>query len=437
MIEVRDRMASGATRQRLIREAKRSARPLGALIAALVIGAGCAAYLLLQIDRTALVSAHTYQFAVADATAVAAGVDEVRFKGIPAGKITSVALDGTQPVVTVQLQSSFGRIYRNATAQLRPNTPLQDMYLNITSRGTRAAGAATAARPIAPSQTSTSVNISDVLDVFGSSQRGRLAELLSDFGGGLSDRGAALRNAFVELVPFVVQAGRITEQLDLHSRLTRQLVHNTGVLTTALGQRADELRTLVGEGSQVTGTLGANSTAVEGTLAQLPPTISDADQALDALQGVLPSVGSAARSLDPVAESLPAALSDIRTLTRVARPAVLALQRPVRQLVPLAQALVPAAGDLRASVAALLPQVPTVTKTVIDVGECLPELYGFFAWNASMAKFSDYRGGAPRGNAVVGLQTVDGLKSPFEFPETACTPGAAIGGRLPTTSDYR
>jgi phospholipid/cholesterol/gamma-HCH transport system substrate-binding protein len=437
MIEVRDRMSSGAARHRLMRQAKRSARPLGTLVVALVIGAACAAYLLLQIDRTALVSAHTYRFAVADATAVSAGVDEVRFKGIPAGKITGVALDGTHPVITVQLQSGFGHLYRDATAQLRPNTPLQDMYLNITSRGTRAAGAATAARPIASSQTSTSVNISDVLDVFGSAQRGRLAGLLADFGGGLSGRGAALRDAFVQLVPFVVEAGRITEQLSRHSRLTRQLVHNTGILTTALGQRATELRTLVRDGSQVTGTLGANSAAVEQTLAQLPPTISDADQALDALQGVLPSVGSAARSLDPVAESLPAALRDIRTLTRVARPAVVALQRPVRKLVPLAQTLVPVSGSLDSSVTTLLPQVPTVNETVTDIGECLPELYGFFAWNASMAKFSDFRGGAPRGNAVVGLQTLAGLKSPFEFPETACTPGAAVGGRLPTTSDYR
>ncbi len=438
MIEVRERISAGSRRHRALRQAKRSLRPLATLALAALLAVVCSAYLLLHIDKTALVSSDTYSFAVDEATGVVPGVDEVRFKGIPAGQISGVALHGNQPVITVQLQSSFGRIYRNATAELRPNTPLQDMYLDITSRGTPSAGLARAAEPISPTQTSTSVSISDVLDVFHSSQRVRLSELLDDLGNGLADRGQALRNAFVELVPFVVQAGRITQQLNLHSRLTAQLVHNLGVLTTTLGQQANEIRALVVYGSQSMRTLGVNSTAVKRTVAQLPPTITAADAALSALQRILPSVDGAARSLYPVAARLPRALSDIRSLTRALQPAVIALQRPVAELVPLSQALVPVSSALRSSVDTLLPQVPTYNRAVSDVGECLPSLYGFFAWNASMAKFGDARGGAPRGDAVVGGDSGGGLgfKSPFEFPEKSCTPGAAIGGRLPTASDY-
>jgi phospholipid/cholesterol/gamma-HCH transport system substrate-binding protein len=436
VIEVRDRITGGNVRHRATRQVKRSMRPLGTLAIAFALAGACAVYLLVQIDKTALVSSGTYSFRVADATAVAPGVDEVRFKGIPAGKISAVALQGTQPVITVQLESSFGRIYRNATAQLRPNTPLQDMYLDITSRGTPSAGLASTRNQVPAEQTDTSVGISDVLDVFGSSQRARLSELLGALGNGLADRGESLRTSFVELVPFVQEAGRITQQLNLHSELTKQLVHNIGLLTTTLGDRAAQIRTLVAEGSKTARALGASSPALKQTLTELPPTIASADEALAALDGVLPSVNGATRSLYPVASHLPQALQDIRSLTRVARPAVVALQRPVARLVPLANSLVPVSSNLSSSVKTLLPQVPVIKEAVTGIGECLPSLYGFFDWDASMAKFGDARGGAPRGNLAAGAQSL-GIKNPFEFPEKACTPGAAIPGRLPQPGDYR
>jgi phospholipid/cholesterol/gamma-HCH transport system substrate-binding protein len=435
MIDVRERVTDSGLRRRAARQAKRSLRPLIVVIATLGIGLACAIYLLLHIDKTALVSSSTYSFQVANANAVQPGVDEVRFKGIPAGKITSVSLQGTQPVITVDLESSFGPVYRNATARLRPNTPLQDMYLNITSRGTPSAGLASTTRQVPADQTSTAVSVSDVLNVFAGNERARLAQLLAAFGNGLADRGLALRTSFAELVPFVTQAGRITAQLNLHSGLTKQLIHNTGVLTTALGQRAQQIRLLVADGSRVAGTLGANSPALEQTLAALPPTISIADSALSALSGVLPSVNGAVASLYPVADRLPRALADIRTLTAVAQPAVIALRTPVAHLVPLARVLAPVSSNLSASVHTLLPQVPALTRTISDVGNCLPSLYGFFAWDASMAKFGDARGAAPRGNAVAGAQTL-GIKNGFEFAPQACTPGTAIGGRLPQAGDY-
>lgn len=435
MIDVRERITDHGLRRRAARQAKRSARPLIIVLTTLAIGAVCAIYLVLHIDKTALVGSNTYSFQVADANGVMPSVDEVRFKGIPAGEITSVALHGTQPVITVALESSFGQIYRNATAQLRPNTPLQDMFLNITSRGTPSAGLASTADPVSSDQTDTSVNISDVLNVFAGNERARLAQLLAALGNGLADRGLALRTAFEELVPFVAQAGRITQQLSIHSGLTKQLIHNAGVLTTALGQRAAQIRTLVADGSQVADTLGASSPALQQTLSELPPTISTADGALSALSGVLPSVNGAVTSLDPVADTLPRALAEIRTLTRVAQPAVDALQTPVARLVPFATTLRPVASNLSASVHTLLPQIPVVIRTVSDVGNCLPALYGFFAWDASMAKFGDARGAAPRGNAVAGAQTL-GIKNGFEFAPQACTPGTAIGGRLPQPGDY-
>jgi ABC-type transporter Mla subunit MlaD len=435
MIDVRERIGSGNLRRRLSRQAKHSVRPLVIVVLTFGVGLASAVYVLLQVDRTALVSSREVSFQVANATGVEAGVDEVRFQGIPAGQITSVAMQGTQPVITVAVDSSFGPIYRNATAVLRPNTPLQDMYLNIESRGTQQAGVANTTNEVPIGQTDTSVSISDVFNVFAGQERARMAQLLDALGNGMADRGMQLRQSFAQVVPFVQEAARITDELRVHSLLTKQLIHNAAALSTELGTRAAQIRLLLAAGSRTMGTLGANAPSVGQTLAQLPPTIGSANTALDALRGVLGNVNGAVTSLYPVANQLPAALAEIRALTAVARPAVTALQQPVSRLVPLAQALVPVSRSLSASTSTLLPQIPVLNRAVSDVGGCLPQLYGFFAWDASMAKWGDARGAAPRGNVAIGLQSL-GISNPFEFAPPACAPGTAITGRLPLAGDY-
>ena len=49
------------------------------------------------------------------------------------------AVDGT-PVITVKIQNQFRKMYKDVRAQLRPSTALQDMFLDITDRGTPQAG---------------------------------------------------------------------------------------------------------------------------------------------------------------------------------------------------------------------------------------------------------------------------------------------------------
>jgi hypothetical protein len=52
-----------------------------------------------------------------------------------------------------------------------------------------------------------------------------------------------------------------------------------------------------------------------------------------------------------------------------------------------------------------------------------------------MSKFGDLRGPVPRGNVVFGGGSNGVFNAPFEYAPQACTPGTAIGGRLPTAAD--
>jgi virulence factor Mce-like protein len=429
MIEVRARRTERINRARLQLEAKRAARAAVVVLAGLAVGLACALYIGLHVSPTLLSSTFQVRFAVADASGIVPGLDQVRFKGIQAGSITKVQLIGGKPVLTAQIQGQYAPIYNDAQAQLRPNTALQDMYLDIVSRGTAAAGRTRYAQPLPAGQTSVSVNIDDVLNTFRADQRVQLRTLLDVLGNGLHDRGAALRTAFVDLVPLLKVAGNMSDQLAARAPLVRQLVHNMALLTGELGHRQGQLRTLLYGGSAMLTTLQDHSSDLAATLRELPPTMRAIDSSFAALRSVLPPVNEAVRSLYPIAAQLPSALASLRSLSGEANPALLALETPVTRLVPLAHALVPLSSSLHSALASLLPQVGTFNHTTQDLVSCQKGVQGFFQWDASMAKFGDVRGPVPRGNVVIGGGT------PNEYQPQSCTPGTAIGGVLPAAKD--
>jgi ABC-type transporter Mla subunit MlaD len=309
------------------------------------------------------------------------------------------------------------------------------MYVDIVDPGTPSAGLASTAHPLPVTQTDTSVNLDDVLDTFNADARTSLRSLLDNMGNGLADRGASLREGFVEAVPFVRLAGRLSAELAHRAPLVRQLVHNAALLTSDLGQNQQTLRQLLSSGSTTLTTLADNAGPLNDTLAALPPTMSDLRSSLSSLSGVLPSVDSAVRSLGPVADRLPSSLRALRTLSAAASPAVRALQPPVGRLVPLAENLVPLSSNLNLSLTRLLPQVPVLNKATGDLAGCRTGVQGFFEWNPSLAKYGDERGQSPRGNVAAGAQSSGVLTDPFEQAEPACTGGTVVGGRLPTAAD--
>ena len=435
MIHVRQRRTERINRARVELELRRGAWPAVVVLAFMAMALGLAAYILSNVAPNALSKTYEVSFYVSDVTAVQPGVNEVRFKGVPAGTIKSVDVRGDRPVLKVEMRRKYGRIYRDARAQLRPNTALQDMFLDIVDRGTPRAGVASADEPLLETQTQLPVNVSEVLNMFEHSQRVRLATLLDDLGNGMSDRGRSLRALFVELVPFVDAAGRVSRALASREPQVRRLVHNTSVLTRELALREGSLRKLVSQGSAALGAVQASSGDLDATLAELPLVLGAIDRSFATTRGVLGDVDGALRALRPVVDELPSSLDGLLGLSRDLTPAVAALRRPVGDLVPLARELRPLSRDLDRAVGALSPQVDTVDKVVRDLADCKTGVQGFFQWNASISKFGDSRGPIPRGNVVFGAQSSSLLNDPQEYAPQACTPGRVIGGRVPLEKD--
>jgi phospholipid/cholesterol/gamma-HCH transport system substrate-binding protein len=435
MIDTRNRINEGLNRARLRLEVRRGAFPALTIAVFLAIGLAIGGYIVSHVSKSALTGTYTARFQLEDATGVVPGVDEVRFRGMPAGTITKIKAEHGTPVITAKIQKRFRGLYKDVRAQLRPSTALQDMFLDITDRGTPAAGRLGDGDVVPATQTQVPVNISDVLNTFGPSTRVRLRELLDQLGNGMKDRGRSLQRIFVEATPFIRVAGDIAQQVRERAPLVKRLVHNTAVLTRRLGDNQAELRTLVKEGAATLGTLQDGSADLDATLRELPPTLRRASSSLAAVRGVLPPVDRAVRSLYPVADRLSASLTSLRALGEAANPAIADLQKPVARLTPLARALEPLSSQLGRGLTLLQPQIDTVDKVTRDLAGCKKGIQGFFQWNASISKFGDARGPIPRGNVVMGAQSSSTINDPHEYAPQACTPGQVIGGRVPVDKD--
>jgi len=431
--DTRDRIHEGFNRARLQIETRRALPSLPPIILGLVVTIVGAALILSQLNPTLFKSTREVKVAIDDAFGILEGVDEVRYRGVPAGTITKIEREDTQLVLRLKLRDDFP-VYKDARAELRPETPLNDMYIDFVDPGTAAAGELGDAT-LPESRVDTSVKINDVLNTLQSNERTRLSQLLDNLGNGLQDQGAGLRAAVEEFTPFIARAGDIADALAARESMTKRLVHNASVLTTDLGTRERELRTLVREGSATLGTLQDSSRDLDQTLAELPATAREIVSSLRAVRGVVDDVDTAVNDLGPVADALPPALRTARRLNSELAPAVRRLQRPVRRLVPLVSALRPVSGDLSRVFAALAPRLPSIDKITKSVTACEDAIIHFFQWNASLSKFGDARAPIPRGNLAVGVPDsgAPGLKK--RDPAENCAGGATTDGRVPTKED--
>jgi ABC-type transporter Mla subunit MlaD len=251
---------------------------------------------------------------------------------------------------------------------------------------------------------------------------------MTQLGAGLTDRGAALDQAFVQVVPFLQLAARLSRQLVIRGIETKQLVHNIGTLTAALAARQDDLRTLIASAGTTLRTLQSSSPGLSATLGQLPGTLSQIQTSFAAVRGLLPSLDTALTTLGPVADRLPAGLTSLRRFSVAADPAVRRLVEPVRQLVPLSQGLRPVSASLKAAVTLLEPQVPEIEHVITSVAGCPVALQGFFQWTPSVTKMWGPDGPGIRGDFAFGADNSELIQDPNVDASPSCAPGEPTGG---------
>lgn len=429
----RNRVTERVSASTLSLELKRAVKPLIVLAVGFVV-AGAAGFYIVNSINGGIGGTHQMMFQVADATGVVPGRAEVRFYGIQAGLINSAQVEHGQAVLSVSVANKFGRVYKNATAAVRPNTPLNDMYLDITSRGTPSAGIAGANYVIPISQTASPTNLADVLNAFQPDVRTQMYNLIDQLGNGLADRGADLKQAFVELAPFLTIAGNVAGQLADRAALTKELIHNAAYLSTVLASRSTQLHNLVTNGTKTLESLATEGgVPLQKTIAQLPAMLTVTNTILEAAHEAMPNANRLITTLGPAVSELPSGLANLKRLAVSANPALTKLETPVQKLVPLADQLQPFARDLAGSLTQIKPQLSDVNQVTTGLADCTLETNEFFNWDVSMSKWTDDLGPMVRGNANFGFYTAPGENGDPQYGyRKQCDPGAPPLGHVPT-----
>lgn len=401
---------------------RRYGRYFAALMALVVLGSVCG-FFILQGQRlpSPFQSYYSLNAAFPSATAVVAGLGEpVNVAGVRVGQIAGTSLQDGQAIVHMSIDpSKLPRLYRDAHAQLVPNTPLKDMQVDI-APGNPSAGTLVHGATIPAADTLTPIDSDELLDSLDTDTRTWLAGLLTSLGQATAGRGQDIQRLLQTLGPTSSELRQLGDLLVTRKRQISELVHNFGTVTKAASARDGQLRTLVQAGDQTIQAFAVQDSALRQSIAQLPGTLQSARTTLSDVVPFANALGPAATSLEPTARKLPKTLRNTNTLLQGA--ALL----PVKKIQPFVEASLPVARLLPGLAADLRPEIPELIDSFKTLAYATNELAynpgngnpGFLYWlawfahnSASFISSSDANGPVWRAVVVSNCKSLDDLPS--------------------------
>jgi len=314
----------------------------------------------------------------------------VRIAGVNVGKVTGMRQDGDNTIVTFTVDEEGRPIRKDATAQIRPRLFLEGNWFIDLDPGTPEAEEMPDDGMIPVSNTSTSVQVGDLLRTLQTPERANIQRLLDSLGEGLNQEPTAEQDLTFE--PFaqglsggealnlayrsgetaargtaIVNAATLGTRPNDLSNLLRGLTRVTG----AVNERGDDLTGFVTNFATFTGALAAESENLGLTIQKLGPTLVVARRALTSLNASLPALRGFAIASTPGLNELP------RTM-RVTRPFLRQLQRLLTEpelggLAKIIRRSAPDSAKSAAATLALLPQLRNfglcVANTISPTGD--------------------------------------------------------------------
>jgi phospholipid/cholesterol/gamma-HCH transport system substrate-binding protein len=371
---------------------RRYGRSFAVLIALMVVGTAAGFYILLQQRLpNPFQSFYTVDAAFPTAAAVVPGLGEpVLVAGVHVGEIAGTSLAHGQGVIHMDIDpAKLPHLYRDATAELVPNTPLKDMQVDI-QPGTRTAGLLPQGATIAVGQTTSPIDSDELLAALDGDTREWLASLITELGSGTQGRGRDIRALMRSLGPTTGQLRQIGDLLAARRVQLADIVHNLGTLTSAASVKDAQLATVVRAGDATVSALASQNVALRDSIVRLPGTLQTARRTLTDVTGLARALGPTAVALLPTARNLPSTLRDSQTLIRGAGLLPLAkIPSFVSAVLPLAAQLPPLTSDLRVEVPALTSSFKVLAYTTNEIaynqGAKNPGFLYWLAWFAHNA----------------------------------------------------
>jgi phospholipid/cholesterol/gamma-HCH transport system substrate-binding protein len=342
---------------------RRNLRALLLVFAMFALGMGIAAYILSnQRLRFPLLEEAPIKLSMelANAQAVAPGQGQtVRVSGVQIGEIGNVELRDGYAVVELLIQPEYDGVIRDdATALLRPKTPLKDMFLEVDP----GRGDAMREGDVVPVEnTLPDVNPDEFLAMLDADTRDYVKLLVNGAGRGLDGRGRDLREVFRLFEPTHRDLARVNSAVATRRTELRRLVTSLDRLSGELAGKEDELAGLVDSAATVFRSYAAEDRNISRAVRELPAALRQTTATLGDVERLAEVLGPATENLRPAVRALGRSQVALRPFAREAAPL---LEDPIRPLVRRAR---PVVRDLRPAAQHLASATPDLRRTFTTV----------------------------------------------------------------------
>jgi virulence factor Mce-like protein len=317
----------------------------------------------------------------------------VRISGVNVGKVTAIKphAGSDSARVTLELDEDGLPLHADATAKIRPRIFLEGNFFVDLKPGTPGAPVLDRGDTIKVSQTSTPVQLDQVLTALQDDTREDLQAVLDEFSGALNDEPTAAQNRDADPIArgqtaaeslndaagdgaAALRSTAIVSEamlgLEPEEDLQRML-SGLAKATEGLGRNEGQLQDLIGNLNTTMTAFASESDALRASIRELGPTLTTTNATLGELNDAFPSVRAFAREIIPGVRETPATIEAAFPWMEQTRK--LMSQSELRGL---ARNLSPATRDLAVFVAEgkrLFPQIELVsrcfTDTVLPTGD--------------------------------------------------------------------
>jgi phospholipid/cholesterol/gamma-HCH transport system substrate-binding protein len=251
----------------------------------------------------------------------------VQVAGVIVGRVSGVEVVDGRAVLEIHLERGKVRLFRDASALLRPRTLLKDMLLEVTP-GTPSAGPLREADTIPVSRTLPDVNVDDLLSALDADTRAALIALAQGGGQGLAGQDRRLAAVFRRFDPTMEMLWRINKELLGRRRELARVVESFSRISSTLARNRTALSRFVGSSGAVLGALADEQAGLRSTLAQLPATLRQVTTTSDRLVPLADDLRAASRGLEPGARALGPGATSMTGLFTATAPVLRTQLRP-------------------------------------------------------------------------------------------------------------
>jgi phospholipid/cholesterol/gamma-HCH transport system substrate-binding protein len=241
---------------------------------------------------------------------------DVRIAGVTVGKVISKSLDpqGNRTVATLELETKYAPVHKDAKAVLRTKTILGETYVELTP-GSPNAPRVPDGGLLSRAQVSNAVQLSDIFNALDPKTRRAFQVWQQQLVTAVQHNDQNLNDVLGNLPQFAADATDILQVLDIQHAAVVRLVQNGGTVFAALSQDQPALRSLITTGETTFRTTADNNNALADTFHVFPTFLTETKLTMTRLKSFALDTDPLIKELEPVARDLKPTLASVRALS--------------------------------------------------------------------------------------------------------------------------